>query len=64
MTDEQYNMNFRRDLRAKDGNVAKQPPVRGSYADQRIEELRKEREKYNVNDLGLYRGGVPRKDRG
>jgi len=64
MTEEQFNMNHRRDLRNKDGNVDKSPAVRGSYADQRINELRKERAKYNVNDLGYYNGGVPRRYRG
>lgn len=30
----------------------------------RLAELKAEREKYNVNDLGYYNGGVPRKNRG
>lgn len=64
MSEEQFNMNNRRDLRNKDGNVARPAPVRGSYAEQRIKELKKERAKYNVNDLGYYNGGVPRKNRG
>lgn len=64
MTDEQYNMNYRRDLRNKDGNISRTPYARGSYAEQRIQELKRERAKYNVNDLGYYNGGVPRKNRG
>jgi len=36
-------MLHRRDLRNKDGNVSKDRPARGSYAEKRIEELRKER---------------------
>ena len=64
MTEEQFNMNYRRDLRNKEGNVPKTAPARGSYAEQRIQELRREREKYNVNDLGYYNGGVPRRNRG
>lgn len=64
MTDEQFNMNYRRDLRNADGNVSKAPAARGSYAEFRINELKKERKKYNVNDLGYYNGGVPRKNRG
>jgi len=30
----------------------------------RLAELKAERQKYNVNDLGYYNGGVPRKHRG
>jgi curved DNA-binding protein CbpA len=62
--DLQEEMNQRRDLRNKAGNLDKTPAVRGSYAEQRLAELKKEREKYNVNDLGYYNGGVPRKHRG
>jgi len=29
-----------------------------------LAELKQEREKYNVNDLGFYRGGIPKKGRG
>lgn len=64
MTEEQFNMNHRRDLRNRDGNVSRTPVARGSYAEQRIAELKRERAKYNVNDLGYYNGGVPRKHRG
>jgi len=39
-------------------------PKRGSYAEQRIAELKKERDRYNVNDLGYYNGGVPKAHRG
>jgi len=64
MTEEQFNMNNRKDLRNKGGIIDRSPAVRGSYAEQRINELKKERAKYNVNDLGYYNGGVPRKNRG
>lgn len=57
-------MMFSRDGRDKRGLSPKSKPVRGSYAEQRINELRKERNKYNVNDLGFYNGGVPRQHRG
>lgn len=50
--------------RDKRGLSPKSKPKRGTYAEERINQLRKEREKYNVNDLGYYRGGVPRKHRG
>ena len=55
---------FSRDGRDKRGLSPKSKPVRGSYAEQRINELKKERAKYNVNDLGFYNGGVPRAHRG
>lgn len=64
MSDEQYDMNNKRDLRDHRGLSPRQRPSRGSYAEQRIQELKEEREKYNVNDLGYYRGGVPRINRG
>ena len=64
MSEEQLDMMFSRDGRDKRGLSPKSKPVRGSYAEQRINELRKERAKYNVNDLGYYNGGVPRAHRG
>jgi len=39
-------------------------PAPGSYAETRLRELKEQREQYNVNHLGFYRGGVPRKGRG
>ena len=36
----------------------------GSYAEERLAELKAQREKYNANHLGLYRGGLPRKGKG
>lgn len=64
VSEEQWNMTNRRDLRDKSGLTPRRKPSRGSYAEQRIAELKKEREKYNVNDLGYYNGGVPRAHRG
>lgn len=65
MSDEQYDMLYRRDNRDKSGlSSSRKGPVRGSYAEQRVAELAKERAKYNVNDLGYYNGGVPRQNRG
>ena len=61
---EQVDMMFARDNRDKRGVSPKTRPQRGSYAEQRIQELKKEREKFNVNDLGFYNGGVPRANRG
>lgn len=56
-------MNRREDRDAR-GMTPRAAPKRGSYADRRMAQLKKEREKYNVNDLGYYNGGVPRKGRG
>lgn len=39
-------------------------PKAGSYAEERMAELKMQREKYNVNHIGLYRGGLPKKGRG
>lgn len=54
----------RADMRDAAGNtaVAKNDPT--SYAAERIAELKAQREKYNVNDLGYYKGGLPRRDGG
>jgi len=46
------------------GNVLKSAPTAGSYAEERLAELKMQREKYNVNHIGLYRGGLPKKGRG
>jgi len=43
MSDDQFNMNNRRDLRNKEGNVSRNMPARGSYAEQRVAELKKDR---------------------
>jgi hypothetical protein len=61
MSEEQLDMMFNRDSR---GVSPRSKPARGSYAEQRLAELKKERAKYNVNDLGYYNGGVPRENRG
>jgi hypothetical protein len=64
VSETQYNMENRRELRNKAGVTAKAAPLRGSYAEERLEQLKKERAKYNVNYLGYYQGGNPQKDRG
>lgn len=61
---EQFEMMLNREQRDKRGVSPRQQPGRGSYAEQRLAELQKEREKYNVNFLGYYNGGVPRRGRG
>ncbi len=59
MTEAQHDMEQRRSARDK-----YMKPERGSYADDRMRQLKKERAKYNVNDLGYYSGGLPQKDKG
>lgn len=46
------------------GNTLQSAPKAGTYAEERLAELKMQREKYNVNHLGLYRGGLPKKGRG
>lgn len=57
-------MDKRRDKRDKTGMIPKDKPVRGSYAEDRLNQLKKDREQYSVNHLGYYSGGVPQKGRG
>lgn len=64
MSEFQFDMEQRRDKRDKSGMIAKEKPVRGSYAEDRLNQLKKDRAQYNVNDLGYYKGGLPQKDRG
>lgn len=61
---EQFEMMLNREHRDKRGLSPRQQAARGSYAEIRMAELKREREKYNVNDLGYYKGGVPRANRG
>jgi hypothetical protein len=57
-------MDKRRDRRDKSCQIAKYKQVRGSYAEDRLNQLKKDREQYNVNHLGYYQGGIPKKDAG
>lgn len=60
----QNNLLNRIDKRDKTGHVAAETPVRGSYAEDRLNQLKKDRAQYNVNQVGYYNGGVPQKGRG
>lgn len=64
VSDFQADMDLRRDKRDKSGMIPKGKPVRGSYAEDRLNQLKKDREQYSVNHLGYYSGGLPRKDSG
>ena len=64
LSEHQFNMDNRRDKRDKTGLVPNDEPARGSYEEDRRKQLKKDREQYNVNPLGYYTGGVPKKDSG
>lgn len=52
-------MDKRRDKRDKTGMIPKGKPARGSYAEDRLAQLKKDREQYSVNPIGYYSGGLP-----
>ena len=54
----------RPDLRGESGHIPADIPKKGSYAETRMRELEEQRNKYNVNYLGYYKGGLPQKNRG
>lgn len=60
----EWNRTNRPDMRETSGHVTADAPRPGSYAETRMRELKEQREQYNVNYLGYYRGGLPQKDRG
>ena len=63
-SEEQFAKEHRVDLRDEAGNIPQKVKSPGSYAAERMAELKQQRALYNVNDLGYYRGGLPGKDRG
>ena len=46
------------------GNIIQPVPMKCSYAEYRLEKLKELRKKFNVDDHGFYKGGVPRKNLG
>ena len=66
ITENEYIKSYFPSKRDQAGNTAMTAasPAPGSYAETRLAELKEQRKKYNVNDLGYYRGGVPQKDKG
>ena len=64
VTEEEFFKDARPDKRDAAGNtpVRKNDPT--SYAAERLAELKQQRLKYNVNDLGYYRGGLPQRGKG
>lgn len=66
VSEAEWEKTSRPDLRDAKGNIpaAAPSPSAESYAAERLAELKMQRKKYNVNDLGFYRGGLPKKNRG
>jgi len=64
VNEQEFNKENRPDLRNEAGNVGSINAPAGSYAAERLAELKSQREKYNANDIGYYRGGVPVKGKG
>jgi len=57
-------MDIQKGQRDSTGHMASQQPEKGSFAAQRQKELKEARDKYNVNYLGYYNGGLPVKGKG
>jgi curved DNA-binding protein CbpA len=58
------NMKENEKERDATANNVKPAPMKGSYAEYRLEKLKELRKEFNVDDLGNYKGGVPRKGNG
>lgn len=43
--------------RDESGNFVKAGPLKGSYAEYRLQKLKELRKLYNVDDFGFYKGG-------
>lgn len=64
VSQEAFFKDMRPDMRDAAGNTPVQAVDPTSYAAERMAELKEQRKKYNVNDLGYYRGGLPNRDQG
>ena len=51
------NMEESQQKRTEEGNKVKPEPLKGSYADYRLDVLREARKKFNVDNHGLYKAG-------
>lgn len=54
ISEEDFFRNQRPDMRDAAGNTPVKAADPGSYAAERLAELKEQRKKYNVNDLGYY----------
>lgn len=50
-------MDENRKERDESGHVIKPGPLKGSYAEHRLQKLKEWRDKYNVDQHGFYKGG-------
>ena len=64
VNEREFKKSYEVGARDASGNVPMAAPAPGSYAEERLAELKKQREQYNVNHIGFYRGGIPLKNRG
>ena len=60
----EFDRRYSVDKRDEAGNTPIASPKAGSYAETRLKELKEQRKKYNVDDFGYYRGGLPQKKKG
>jgi hypothetical protein len=51
------NMEESQNERNDAGNSIKPNPMKGSYAEYRLEKLKEIRKKFNIDDHGFYKGG-------
>jgi curved DNA-binding protein CbpA len=58
------NMEETKMNRDSKGNQIKPGPMKGSYAEYRLEKLKEIRKSFNVNDHGMHKGGIPRQGGG
>lgn len=58
------NMEENKPERDLAGNKVKPSPLKGSYAEYRLEKLKEWRKKFDVDNHGFYKGGVPRRNGG
>jgi len=58
----QEAMSVQKGMRDKTGHIPREAPPKGSFAERRKQELKEDRERYNVNFLGFYNGGIPVKN--
>jgi len=58
------NMEENKMNRDSKGNQIKPGPMKGSYTEYRREKLKEIRDKFNVNEHGMYKGGLPSQNSG
>lgn len=51
------NMQENQQKRDQTGHIMRPAPIKGSYADHKLKNLKEWRKKFNVDDHGLYKGG-------